>query len=1399
MTTSSPGTTHSYTFRNNDSSFADDDRHIQERLRTPLPGAMSPREAREGPAPLHASSSGHLRELLPDGAPVNKQTESVSGRDTPANPSRSNSMEMRDDVRIITMSSDKAHITGYTNEYSKIKIAASEDPNIINELHHATDETQAAAQLLLEGLTLRTKYDFGNDKTKETDAEDEDLFDTENLVPEASNITFVRENGVYIVDETGNKAHAAIGPLEFLEDYSRMRYISASGPCKSFTYQRLKVLEYKYDIHRILNEETEKLASKSDPKHFSNIVKVDTHIHLAAGMTSRHLLEFIKRKSMYFGDDPILENKNGEVQNLKGILKKLGLKPSDLTVNALDVYADNTFQRFDNFNAKYNPFGISELRTVFLKIDNYGKGKYFAELTNELFERNTRLKYIKTECRISIYGRKKTEWADLANWIFDNKVYSESNRWLIQMPRIYDVFKTMNEVQSFAEMIDNIFLPLFEVSKNPAFNPKLHLFLKQISGFDSVDDESKVESKLARETFISPEEWTSSENPTYAYYMYFCWANLYTLNKLRAARGLNTFDFRPHSGESGDVEHLAATFLLAKGINHGINLEKNTVLQYLYYMAQIGIAASPLSNNSLFLDYKRNPFPLFFRRGLNVSLSTDDPLQFHLTENPLLEEYEIAAKRWRFTGCDVSEIARNSVVQSGFEHRRKMKWIGPKYLKPGPAGNDIAFTNVPNMRISFRYETLKEELALVRSHALHSTPLLPFSFSFVSPQEGTGVVMPMFSKEDVEAAVLIHNCLNRRRKYVMVPKRNPENTNPISPPSDYEFKRVNGVIQLFRTKEVFCSYDTEELAVVHCETCDSNFCEECDKVLHKAPSNRDHKRSFFKAADPVFPVHTFKSFVRDYHIVERVRQDPNSNTFAAVRLSLLELCFKMYELLNTQFEKESMRRSKVDFESIYKVDTHVHIASASTAGHFLDFMKRKLKSSPDEPVLQVKDKSTTVTLREVFTKCGIPIEDLTLDSLDVKASMSTFGFFDKFNNTYNPFGSNDMRTIFLKKDNFIKGKYFAELCLEVFRKHDKQVHNMTEYRISIYGRRKDEWSDLARWISVYKVSSEKVRWVIQVPRLYHIYKQNKLINNFQEMLDNIFMPLFEITHNPSSNLRLHSIMPLITGFDSVDDENYAVEKIIDPSLPPPAEWTSDENPPYAYYMYYMWANIYSLNKFREARGMSTFTFRPHCGAVGSRAHLSAAYLVANGIAHGINLMKAPTLQYMYYLDQIGIYLSPLGEDVICCSYEQNPFHTFFKRGLNISLSTDNPLQLHSTDEPLMEEYSIAAKMWKLSLSDMSELARNSILQSSFEHSVKMKCLGPNYYRAGIAGNDIQKSNLPNVRIHFRSETLRQERGLLHQIVKNLGSEVDIAFLRDNHSEDEVIREQNEILLRQVIT
>jgi AMP deaminase len=45
----------------------------------------------------------------------------------------------------------------------------------------------------------------------------------------------------------------------------------------------------------------------------------------------------------------------------------------------------------------------------------------------------------------------------------------------------------------------DIFLPLFEVSVNPESHPKLHMFLRQVVGFDSVDDESVRESSAYKQ------------------------------------------------------------------------------------------------------------------------------------------------------------------------------------------------------------------------------------------------------------------------------------------------------------------------------------------------------------------------------------------------------------------------------------------------------------------------------------------------------------------------------------------------------------------------------------------------------------------------------------------------------------------------------------------------------------------------------------------------------------------------------------------------------------------------------------------------------------------------------------------------------------------------------------
>lgn len=43
----------------------------------------------------------------------------------------------------------------------------------------------------------------------------------------------------------------------------------------------------------------------------------------------------------------------------------------------------------------------------------------------------------------------------------------------------------------------------------------------------------------------------------------------------------------------------------------------------------------------------------------------------------------------------------------------KSYWLGPHYIKEGQESNDIRRTNVPDIRVAYRYETMCEELNLI--------------------------------------------------------------------------------------------------------------------------------------------------------------------------------------------------------------------------------------------------------------------------------------------------------------------------------------------------------------------------------------------------------------------------------------------------------------------------------------------------------------------------------------------------------------------------------------------------------------------------------------------------------------------------------------------------------------
>uniref|UniRef100_A0A6Q2WWU6 AMP deaminase n=1 Tax=Esox lucius TaxID=8010 RepID=A0A6Q2WWU6_ESOLU len=497
----------------------------------------------------------------------------------------------------------------------------------------------------------------------------------------------------------------------FAIELSHVLAMIADGPTKTYCHRRLNFIASKFYLHEMLNEMDELKELKKVPhRDFYNVRKVDTHIHAAACMNQKHLLNFIQTTYKTEADRVVLE-KNGQKLTLKQVFDNLAMDPYNLTVDSLDVHAGRqTFHRFDKFNSKYNPVGASELREIYLKTDNYIEGEYFARIVKEVAQELETSKYQYAEPRMSIYGRCPGEWKSLASWFIQQKVHSPNLRWIIQVPRIYDIFKLKKIIPNFAKMLENIFLPLFEATVNPQKNKEIHVFLKYVTGFDSVDDESKHSDHMFSYNSPKPEVWTSNDNPPYTYYLFYMYANIMVLNNLRKERGLNTFQFRPHCGEAGSITHLVSAFLTADNISHGLNLKKSPVLQYLYYLAQVPIAMSPLSNNSLFLEYSKNPLKEFLQKGLCVSLSTDDPMQFHYTKEALMEEYAIAAQLWKLTTCDLCEIARNSVLQSGLSHEEKKHFLGHNYLQDGPGGNDIRRTNVAQIRMAYRYETLCNEL-----------------------------------------------------------------------------------------------------------------------------------------------------------------------------------------------------------------------------------------------------------------------------------------------------------------------------------------------------------------------------------------------------------------------------------------------------------------------------------------------------------------------------------------------------------------------------------------------------------------------------------------------------------------------------------------------------------------
>lgn len=461
-----------------------------------------------------------------------------------------------------------------------------------------------------------------------------------------------------------------------------------------FCSSRLKVLEARFSLYKLENLQNEAAEVKEYDIDLTGIPKVDAHLHASAIITAPQLSSYMHT---VYGEDKDRVYGNTTVG---AAMRAAGFDERRIT--------GSTLSDFGAMATNYSPIHNKKMRDLYLSTTEL-EGEYFFNIVRDCAA-TARVTNGFLEPRFSIYGKCPSEWEALARWIKRWKVDDVPGLLIaVQFPRVYRVWKKRGLVQSFAEMLHNFWQPLFDAARCPQEHEDVASLLLHLRLIDTVDDESK-EDEADISNLPEPDQWTGSEEPPYSYYIYHMHANLSRLNGLRAAwpkkRRISDFGFpsppielRPHCGEAGPSHHLATAFLFCHGISHGINLENSPVLQYLFYLAQVCIAMSPLSNSTLLKEYRDNPFAAFFRRGLRVSLATDDPMMFHVTHAPLLEEYVTARNAFELDEVDLSEVGRNSCFTAfSVEERSALHdFDNPRR------------TNIPPRRLAFRTQALEAE------------------------------------------------------------------------------------------------------------------------------------------------------------------------------------------------------------------------------------------------------------------------------------------------------------------------------------------------------------------------------------------------------------------------------------------------------------------------------------------------------------------------------------------------------------------------------------------------------------------------------------------------------------------------------------------------------------------
>ena len=136
------------------------------------------------------------------------------------------------------------------------------------------------------------------------------------------------------------------------------------------------------------------------------------------------------------------------------------------------------------------------------------------------------------------------------------------------------------------------------------------------------------------------------------------------------------FHTSAHAGEAAGPESIRGAIhsLKVERIGHGTRaIEDDSLMAYLA-QTQIPLEVCPLSNvrTGVVKSIDVHPVKEFYKRGLMVTISTDDPAMFG---NSLAEEYQLLEERLVFSRDDIRTLILNGIKASWLPKNRKQTLI----------------------------------------------------------------------------------------------------------------------------------------------------------------------------------------------------------------------------------------------------------------------------------------------------------------------------------------------------------------------------------------------------------------------------------------------------------------------------------------------------------------------------------------------------------------------------------------------------------------------------------------------------------------------------------------------------------------------------------------------------